>query len=86
MRNNTVKCLCNSLNEVLKIDPKATFEFEDCGSGTTVLNIVFSEKGVKKITNDVLDKFEKLDICGNDEGDTVETRLLDESKLFICLS
>ena len=86
MRNNTVKCLCDSLNEVLKIDHKATFEFEDCGSGTTVLNIVFSEKGVKKITNDILDKFEKLDICGNDEGDTVETRLLDESKLFICLS
>jgi hypothetical protein len=50
------------------------------------LNILFSKKGVKKITTKDLDRLEKLGICGDDEGTTVETRLLSKSKLFICLS
>jgi hypothetical protein len=86
MRANTIKSLSKSLNEILKIDPIATFEFEDCGSGTTVLNIIFSKEGVKKITIEDLDRLEKFDISGDDEGSTVKTRLLDKSKLFICLS
>lgn len=86
MTSNTIKSLRNSLNEILKIDPKATYEFEDCGSGTTALNIIFSKERVKKITIENLDRLQKFDISGDDEGNTVKTRLLDGSKLFICLS
>jgi hypothetical protein len=87
MKKNTVAYLRDSLNEVLKIDPKAIFEFEDCGSGTTVLNILFSGKSAKKLTIKDLDRLEKdYDLCGNEEGESVKERLMGENKLFICLS
>jgi hypothetical protein len=82
-----VKNLRNSLNEVLKIDPKAEYEFEDCGSGTNVLNIYFTKKATTTLTIAQLDRLEEeFDVCGDDEGETVETRLIGGHKLFICLS
>jgi hypothetical protein len=85
MNNSTVKHLRDSLNEVLKIDPKAVFEFEDCGSGTYALNILFSGKSAKKLTMEDLDTLEKdFDLCGDDEGESVKERLMGGNKLFIC--
>ena len=87
MEKNTVASLRDTLNEILKIDPRATFEFEDCGSGTNVLNIYFSAKSAKKLTMEDLDRLENdFDLCGDDEGKSVKERLMGENKLFICLS
>jgi len=87
MKNNTVLYLRDSLNEILKIDPKAIFKFEDDGSGTTSLNIFLSEKSIKKLTVKDLDKLEdNFDLCGTDEGESVKERLLEGNHLFICLS
>lgn len=84
--SNLVKDFRNSLNEILKIDPNATYEVEDCGSGTISLNIYFSKKSIKHLTLEKLDKLEKFDVSGDDEGDTIKTRLLDGDHLFICLA
>ena len=88
MRSNTVKTLRDSLNAILTLDPKATFQFEDVGSGTTCLNIFFSHKAIQKITLQDLDRLEALDVSGNDEGETPEERFMGDEKnmLFICLS
>jgi hypothetical protein len=86
MKTNAVKDLTNSLNEILKIDPKATFQFEDCGSGTNVLNIYLSDESVKKLTIEDLDSLgNDFDLCG-DDGETVEEVLTKKNMLFICLS
>ena len=87
MKENTIVYLRDSLNEILKIDSKATFDFEDCGSGTSVLNIYLSNKSTKKLTVEDLDNLEKkFGLCGDDEGESVKERLMGENKLFICLS
>jgi hypothetical protein len=90
MDENTVAYLRNSLNEILEIDPKAIYEFEDCGSGTNVLNIYLSDKSAKKLTMKDLDRLENdFDLCGDEEGETVKERLMrntGKNTLFICLS
>lgn len=87
MRNNTVKFLRDSLNEILKVDTKATLEFEDCGSDTNVLNIFISKENIEKLTIEDLGRLEKeFGICGDDEGETVQKRFLNGNRLFICLS
>jgi hypothetical protein len=84
---NTVAHLRDSLNEILKIDPKSVFEFEDCGSGTCVLNITLSGKSTKKLTIKDLDRLETdFGLCGDEEGESVKERLMGKNTLFICLS
>lgn len=86
MTNNTVRYLRDILNEILKIDPDATLQFEDCGSGTNVLNIVISDESASKLSMKDLDNLEKLGLYGDDEGSTVGERLMGRNTLFICLS
>lgn len=87
MIGNSIKKLRDSLNEILKIDPKATFEFEDCGSGTTALNIIISKKSIDKLSMEDLYRLQDdFDICGDDEGKSVKEWLMGGNKLFICLS
>lgn len=87
-----VSDLIKSLNAVIEIDPRATFEFENCGSGTNVLNIYISEKAAKKLTHEDINRFKKTyKLYFDDEGDlTVTERLrLGESQkpgFFLLLS
>ena len=87
MKKNAIVHLRDSLNEILKIDPQAIFEFEDCGSGTSSLNIHLSDKSTKRLTIKDLDRLENdFDLCGDDEGESVKERLMGKNQLFICLS
>lgn len=86
MTNDTVRYLRDSLNEILRVDPDATFQFEDCGSGTNVLNIVISDESASKLSMEDLDKLKEFNLNGDDEGSTVGERLMGKNTLFICLS
>lgn len=62
--------LKKSLELVLAVDPTAGYEFEDCGSGTCVLNIHISDEAVAGMTEEKVNELEKVGICPNDEGET----------------
>jgi hypothetical protein len=86
MREESVKYFRDILNSILELDSNATFQFENCGSGTNVLNIFFSKKSIKKITMKDLDRLKDLGVYGNDDGMNVSERFMEENNLFIVLS
>lgn len=78
--------LKKSLDAVLKIDSKATYRFEDCGSGTYVLNITISDEAAKTLTHEQLDKLDAdLGLCNDEEADSIQERLGKHHGFFILL-
>jgi len=73
MKTDKISDLKKSLEAILKIDPEATFEFENCGSGTNVVNVYIAEEAAKKVTEEDVNRLE--DDHGvypaDEEGETV---------------